>query len=177
MQLDLEGLNPHWQNCCCNCTFYNTNLRLVVPLVSFGTPWPNKLNHKTLHFHNFLSEIFNAASIKVTVFKIKSNFTEYSSVISSLLIILTEICIFSNFFKQMHVLQKQTEICIFQHAFHIQLNVDTYFIVILKCFWINKRTTKFISFLKFKLLVLALVGGVFQDWITFSQCPGLYVET
>ena len=95
---------------CCN-----DRLRLIVPLVSFGTPWPNKYNHKTLHFHNFLSEIFNAALIKVTVFKIKSHSTEYSSVISSLLIILTEICIFSIFFKQMHVLQKKTttEICIF----------------------------------------------------------------
>ena len=50
----------------------------------------------------------------------------------------------------------------FQHAFHIQLIFDTYFIVILKCFCINKRTTKFICFLKFKLLNLALVGGVFQ---------------
>ena len=89
------------------------SLRLIVPLVSFGTPWPNKQNHKTLHFHNFLSEICNAGSIKVSVFKIKSHFTEYSSVISSLLIILTEICIFSKFFKQMHVLQKQTVICIF----------------------------------------------------------------
>ena len=35
--------------------------------------------------------IFNAASIKITVFKIKSHFTKYSSVISSLIIILTEI--------------------------------------------------------------------------------------
>ena len=51
--------------------------------------------------------------IKVTVFKITSHFTQYLSVISSLLIILTEICIFSKFFKQMHVLQKQTEICTF----------------------------------------------------------------
>ena len=65
----------------------------------------------------------------------------------------------------------------FQHAFYIQLNVDTYFTVILDCFWINKRTTKFICFLKFKHLNLALVGGVFEHWITFSQCSGLYVET
>ena len=53
-----------------------TTLRLIVPLVSFGTPWPNKQNHKTLHFQNFLNEKFNAASIKITVFKIKSHFTE-----------------------------------------------------------------------------------------------------
>ena len=77
----------------------------------------------------------------------------------------------------MQVLQKQKEICFFQHAFYIQLNVDTYLIVILNCFLINKRTTKFICFLKFKLLNLALVGGVFQQWMTFSQCSGLYVET
>ena len=70
-------------------------LRLFVPLVSFGTPWPNKQNHKTLHFQNFLNEKFIAASIKITVFKIKSHFSEYSSVILSLSIILTEICIFS----------------------------------------------------------------------------------
>ena len=89
------------------------NLRLIVPLVSFGTPWPNKQNHKTLHFQNFLTEKFNAASIKITVFKIKSHFTEYSSVILNLSIILTEICIFSKIFKQMQILQKQKEICIF----------------------------------------------------------------
>ena len=88
-------------------------LRLIIPLVSFGTPWPNKSNHKTLHFQTFLNEIFNAALIKITVFKIKSHFTEYSSVISSLSIILTEICVFSKIFKQMQVLQKQKEICIF----------------------------------------------------------------
>ena len=88
-------------------------LRLIVPLVSFGTPWPNKQNHKTLHFQNFLNEIFNAASIKITVLKIKSHFIKYSSVISSLSVILTEICMFSKMFKQMQVLQKQKEICIF----------------------------------------------------------------
>ena len=88
-------------------------LRLIVPLVSFGTPWPNKQNHKTLYFQNFLNEKFIAASIKITVFKLKSHFTEYSSVILSLSIILTEICIFSKIFKQMHILQKQKEICIF----------------------------------------------------------------
>ena len=81
-------------------------LRLIVPLVSFGTPWPNKQNHKTLHFQNFLNEKFNAASIKITIFKIKSHFTEYSSVLLSLSIILTEICIFSKIFKQMQILQK-----------------------------------------------------------------------
>ena len=64
----------------------------------------------------------------------------------------------------------------FQNAFYIQLNVDTCFIVILNCFRINKRTSKFICFMKFKLLHLALVDGVFQNWITFSQCSGLYVE-
>ena len=89
------------------------HLRLIVPLVSFGTPWPNKQNHKTLHFQTFLNEKINAASIKITVFKIKSHFTEYSSVILSRSIILTEICIFSKIFKQMQILQKQKEICIF----------------------------------------------------------------
>ena len=88
-------------------------LRVIVPLVSFGTPWPNKQNHKTLHFQNFLNENFNTASIKITEFKIKSHFTEYSSVILSLSIILTEICIFCKIFKQMQILQKQNEICIF----------------------------------------------------------------
>ena len=39
----------------------------------------------------------------------------------------------------------------FQHAFYNQLNVDTYFIVLLNCFWINKSTTKYLCFLKFKL--------------------------
>ena len=79
-------------------------------------------------------EIFNAASIKVTVFKIKSHFTEYSSVISSLLNILTEICIFSKFFKQMHVYKNKQKFAYLQHAFPSQLNVDTYFNVILNCF-------------------------------------------
>ena len=45
----------------------NKHLRLIIPLVSFGTPWPNKSNHKTLHFQNFLNEIFNVASIKITI--------------------------------------------------------------------------------------------------------------
>ena len=41
--------------------------------------------------------------------------------------------------------------------------------------FLNKQKDhKFICFLKFKLLNLALVGGVFQHCITFSQ---LYVET
>ena len=152
-------------------------LRLIVPLVSFGTPWPNKWNDKTLHFQIFLNEIFNAASIKITVFNIKSQFTEYSSVISSLSIILTETCIFSKISNKCKFYKNKKIFAYFQHAFHSQLIVDTYYIVILKCFWINKRTTKFICFLKFKLLNLALVGGVFQHWITFSQCSGLYVET
>ena len=78
---------------------------LIVPLVSFGTHWPNKSNHKTLHFQNFR----NAESLKITVFKIKSHFTRYSSVISSLSIILTEICLFSKIFKQMQVLQKKNK--------------------------------------------------------------------
>ena len=39
---------------------------------------------------------------------------------------LTEIYIFSKIFIQMQVLEKQKEIH-FQHAFYIQLNVDTYF--------------------------------------------------
>ena len=86
-------------------------LRLIIPLVSLGTPWPNKWNHKTLHFESFLNEIFNAASIKITVFKVKTHFTENPSLISTLLIILTGICIFSKIFKQMQVLQKQKEIC------------------------------------------------------------------
>ena len=81
-------------------------------------------------------------------------------------------------FKQMQVLQKQKEIAYFQHAFYIQVNVDTFFIVTLNCFLIKKkRTTKFICFLKFKLLNLALMGGVFQHWIIFFKCSGLYVET
>ena len=98
--------------------------RLIVPLVSFGTPWPNKQNHKTLHFQNFLNEKFIAASIKITVFKIKAHFTEYSSVISSLSIILTEICIFSKIFKRIFYKNKK-KFAYFQHAFYIQLNVDT----------------------------------------------------
>ena len=65
----------------------------------------------------------------------------------------------------------------FQHAFYIQLNVDAYFIVIQNCFWMNTRTIKFICFLKFKHLNLALVGEVFQHLITFSQRLALYVET
>ena len=89
------------------------SLRLIIPLVSFGTPRPNKQYHNILHFQTFLNEIFNVAWIKITVFKIKSQFTVYSSVISSLSIILTDICIFSKTFKQMQVLQKQKEICIF----------------------------------------------------------------
>ena len=67
--------------------------------------------------------------------KIKSHFTKYSSLISSLSIILTEICIFSKIFKRIQVLQKkQTKFAYFQHAFYILLNVDAYFIVILNCF-------------------------------------------
>ena len=73
--------------------------------------------------------------------------------------------------------KNKTKFTYFQHVFYIQLNVDAYFIVILNCFWINTRAIKFICFLKFKHLNLALVGGVFQHWITFSQCPGLYVKT
>ena len=89
----------------------------------------------------------------------------------------SKIAMFSKIFKQMQVYQKLKDICTFQHTFHIQLIVDSYFIVILNCFRINKRTTKFICFLKFKLLNLTLVGGLFRNWITFSQCSGLYVET
>ena len=88
-------------------------LRLILPLVSFGTPLPSKENHNTLHFQNFLNEIFNAASIKITVFKIKTHFTENPSVILSMSIILTGICIFSKIFKQMQILQKQKEMCKF----------------------------------------------------------------
>ena len=55
----------------------------------------------------------------------------------------------------MQVLQKQQQkkkkIAYVQHAFYIQLNVDTYLTVIPNCFWINKMTTKFIYFQKFKL--------------------------
>ena len=39
----------------------------------------------------------------------------------------------------MQVLQKQKKFANFQHAFYIQLNVETYFIVILNCFWLNKK--------------------------------------
>ena len=89
-------------------------------------PWPNKQNHKTLHFQNFLNETFIAASIKITVFKIKSYFTEYSSVILSLSIILTEICIFSKLFKQnANFYKNKMKFAYFQHAFYILLNVDT----------------------------------------------------
>ena len=39
--------------------------------------------------------------------------------------------------------------------------------------FLNKQKDHHICFLKFKLKNLALVGGVFQQWITFSQCSGL----
>ena len=64
-------------------------------------------------FKFFLDGIFNAPKKKITVFKIKSHFPEYSSVISSLSIIWTEICMFSKFFKRMQVLQKQKKNCRF----------------------------------------------------------------
>ena len=109
--------------------------RLIIPLVSFGTPWPNKKNHKTLHFQNFLNEIFNAVSIKITVFKIKVHFPKYSSVISSLSIILTEMCIFSKILNKCKFYKNKKKFACFYHAFNIQLNVATYFfIVILNCF-------------------------------------------
>ena len=95
-------------------------LRLIVPLVSFGTPWPNKQNHKTLHFQIFLNEKFNAASIKITVFKIKSHFTEYSSVILSLSIILTEILYFLKFSNKCKFYKNIKKFAYFQHAFYIQ---------------------------------------------------------
>ena len=82
----------------------------------------------------FLNEIFNAVSIKITVFNIKSQFTEYSSVISSLSIILTETCIFSKISNKCKFYKNKKLFAYFQHAFHIQLIVDTYFIVILNCF-------------------------------------------
>ena len=85
-------------------------------------------------FYFFLNEIFNAASIKITVFNIKSQFTEYSSVISSLSIILTETCIFSKISNKCKFYKNKKIFAYFQHAFHIKLIVDTYFIVILKCF-------------------------------------------
>ena len=78
--------------------------------------------------------LLNAASVKITVFKIKSQFTEYSSVISSLTIILTETCIFSKISNQCKFYKNKKIFAYFQHAFHIQLIVDTYFIVILNCF-------------------------------------------
>ena len=43
---------------------YKKVSRLIIPLVTFGTPWPSKLNHTTLHFQNFLNEIFNTALMK-----------------------------------------------------------------------------------------------------------------
>ena len=82
----------------------------------------------------FLNGIFNAASIKIIVFKIKSQFTEYSSVISSLSNILTETCIFSKISNKCKFYKNKKIFAYFQHAFHIQLIVDTYFIVILNCF-------------------------------------------
>ena len=62
----------------------------------------------------------------------------------------------------MQDLQKQKDICIFSaHALH---SVKCWYI--LHCntelFVTNKRTTKFICFLKFKHLNLALEGGYFN---------------
>ena len=82
----------------------------------------------------FLNEIFNAASIKITVFNIKSQFIEYSSVISSLSIILKRLVYFLKFQTNAKFYKNKKIFAYFQHAFHIQLIVDTYFIVILKCF-------------------------------------------
>ena len=148
-------------------------LRFIVPLVSFGTPWPNKQNHKTLHFQNFLNEKFNAASIKITVFKIKSHFTEYSSVILNLSIILAEICIFFKIFKQMQILQKQKEICIF--SARLLHSVKCWYIIYLipNCFWTNKRTTKFICFLKFlKTFKFSISGWGISTLDNFFPMPG-----
>ena len=108
------------------------SLRFIIPLVSFGTPRPNKKIIK--YFQNFLNKIFNVAAIKITVFKINSHFTEYSSLISSLSIILTEICIFSKFSNKCKFYKNKKKFAHFQHAFYVQLNVDAYFIVILNCF-------------------------------------------
>ena len=63
----------------------------------------------------------------MTVFNIKSEFTAYSSVISSLSIILTETCIFSKISNKCKFYKNKKKFAYFQHAFHIQLIVDTYF--------------------------------------------------
>ena len=90
---------------------------------------------------------------------------------------LTEICIFSKIFKQMQVLQKQKDICIF--SARVSHPVKCWYILYCttELFLTKQKNHQAICFLKFKHLNLALVGGVFQHWITFSQCVGLYVET
>ena len=42
-------------------------------------------------------------------------------------------------------------------------------------FLTKQKDNQVYLFSKFKPLNLALVGGVFQHWISFSQCSGLYV--
>ena len=124
-------------------------------------------------------------SIKITVFKIKSHFTEYSSVISSLSIILTKTVYFLKFSNKCKFYKNKKILAYFQHAFYIQLNVDAYFIVLLNCFWLNKRTTKLLAHLSRRLTrwayrmglepasvrpcVRASVRPHFQTWI--SQRP------
>ena len=77
----------------------------------------------------------------------------------------------------MQVLQKKKKKknAYVQLAFYTQLNVDIYLILKGNCFWINKRITKFICFLKFKLL--NITGSGISTLDNFSQCSGLCVET
>ena len=77
----------------------------------------------------------------------------------------------------MQVLQKQKDICIFSaHALH-----SVKYCYILYCttelFLTKQKDHQVYLFSKIYNLNVALVGGVFQHWITFSQCAGLYVET
>ena len=55
-------------------------LRLIVP--SFGTPWRNKKIIKH-YFFIFFKEIFNPASIKITVLKLKNTWAPSSEFVSS----------------------------------------------------------------------------------------------
>ena len=77
----------------------------------------------------------------------------------------------------MQVLQKQKDSYIF--SARVLHSVKCWCILYYNTeLFLNKhKDHKFICFVKFEYLNLALVGGVFQHWITFSLCPGLYVET
>ena len=59
----------------------------------------NKYNHKTLHFRNFLHEIFNAMSIKITVYKMKTFHWVFISDIKPVNHIDWGLYIFQNFHK------------------------------------------------------------------------------